>query len=126
MNYSMKIRGYCYYYNNHNKIQGLVKYMSQTQAVIIAKGQSAKLERASNMTTGYTWDILLSPGLILENEGYSPSAAAQQGAIGAGGMQVWQIKAVQEGIQYIILWNHRRWEQDDLQNAEVIKLQVSK
>jgi predicted secreted protein len=100
--------------------------MSQSQAVLITKGQSVQVERPANLTTGYTWDILLSPGLLLESEVHNPSAAARQGAIGAGGTQIWQIKTIQEGIQYIILWNHRRWEQDTLENTEVIKLQVSK
>lgn len=100
--------------------------MSQPQGILISKGQSVQVERPANLTTGYTWDILLSPGLLLETEVHNPSVAARQGAIGAGGTQVWQIKAIQEGIQYIILWNHRRWEQDNLQDAEVIKLQISK
>lgn len=98
---------------------------SRSSALILHKGQSVRLDRPANTTTGYTLDILLSPGLFLESENYVASTSAQIGIVGAGGTKIWNIKAVKEGTQYIVLWNHRRWEKDDLKDAEIIRIEVS-
>lgn len=82
------------------------------------------LQQPANPTTGYTWDILLSPGLKLIHNDYVLSSEAQRGMPGAGGMQIWSISAENPGTYYVALWNHRPWMPPDLSQAKLITVTV--
>lgn len=88
----------------------------------VAEGQTINIHRSSNATTGYRWDILVSPGLIVTHADYI--RGSQRGMIGAGGIQTWTIQATQSGRQYILLWYHRPWEQDNFNDADLIHVDV--
>lgn len=60
-----------------------------------------------NPTTGYSWDITLSPGLQLISDEYHPPS---QQIPGAGGYHTWRIRATTLGLQTISGVYRRPWE----------------
>jgi predicted secreted protein len=94
--------------------------MEHAGVINATKGQVIHLSRPSNPTTGYVYDILLSPGLSLLHHEYVSSREAPMP--GAGGTDVWSIRV--DGKGYILLWYHRTWEQPNLSNAELITVNI--
>lgn len=98
--------------------------MQQRVPEKIIKGNSTTIQRYSNVTTGYKWDILVSPGLTVTRNEYLQSENVNRGIVGSGGIQSWTIKAIGEGRQYILLWQHRPWENDNLEGSEIMHLDI--
>lgn len=87
----------------------------------VVRGGSIQLHRYANVTTGYQWSILTSPGLSVIHTEYHPSTEAQQGG---GGGQTWTVRAIGTGRHYILLWNHKPWEKDTLEGAEILHIDI--
>lgn len=121
----MKVKIYYEIYFD-NKMQQSQQNLQaqQTLPEQITRGAVTKLTRYSNVTTGYEWSILTSPGLTLAHVEYTPSTEAQSGAVGGGGTQTWTIRAIGTGRQYILLWYHRPWEKDTLEGAEILHTDI--
>jgi len=70
------------------------------------------LRLQENPTTGYSWKINLSQGLSLLSDEYYPpeSKEGEQPLVGAGGVHLWEIKAVAEGSQQVKGIYKRPWE----------------
>lgn len=94
--------------------------MSASESIALTLGQTLTLKRSGNPTTGYVWTILTSPGLELVEENYHLSS----GAVGAGGIQTWTIRATNHGYQYILLWNHRPWLPPVISSKDLISVEV--
>ena len=97
--------------------------MSPKQQVITEadNGTSISLENEStfylklkeNPTTGYSWELNLSQGLNnISGEYYPPEQpeGIKQPLVGAGGVHLWEIKAVSKGSQQVTGIYKRPWE----------------
>lgn len=94
------------------------------QTINARKGQVIYLSRSSNPSTGYSYDIVLTPGLTLLYHEYIPSRSAQQGKPGSGGEECWSICVDGDNPQYIRLWYRRPWEKTTDAGAELITVNV--
>lgn len=91
---------------------------NQTRQVPLDAGISLMLP--GNPTTGYTWLLTVTPGIVVENDSYIPDDLS--GAkVGSGGTFVWMMKAVQPGNQVISAVYARPWE-SNLTGAETFSL----
>lgn len=68
-----------------------------------------RLRLPENPTTGFTWQLSVTPGLVIENESYQPDDPDSR-LVGAGGTRLWILKAVQPGMQTISGIYARPWE----------------
>jgi inhibitor of cysteine peptidase len=62
-----------------------------------------------NPTTGYTWQLSTTPGVVIENESYLPDDPSGK-LVGSGGTYLWVMKAVMPGTQVITGDYARPWE----------------
>ncbi len=68
-----------------------------------------RLTLPGNPTTGYSWQLSITPGIVIENESYRPDYPYGKLA-GSGGTFLWIMKAVQPGNQVISGVYARPWE----------------
>lgn len=68
-----------------------------------------RLTLPENPTTGYTWQLHTSPGIVIVNESYVPDDSTGR-VVGSGGTRIWEMIAVQPGIQDISGIHARPWE----------------
>jgi Predicted secreted protein len=81
--------------------------------ISLKNGDTFYLRLKENPTTGYSWQLNLSQGLNNVSEKYyppEPSKESQQSLVGAGGVHIWEIKAVTEGSQRVKGIYKRPWE----------------
>lgn len=81
--------------------------------ISLKNGDTFYLKLKENPTTGYSWELNLSQGLTnVSNNYYSPEASKdnQQPLVGAGGVHIWEIKAVAAGSQQVKGMYKRPWE----------------
>lgn len=106
-----------------NAPEGASSSMPPKQQVITEadNGTSISLENGStfflrlkeNPTTGYSWELDLSQGLNnISGEYYPPEQpeGIEQPLVGAGGVHLWEIKAVSKGSQQVTGIYKRPWE----------------
>jgi inhibitor of cysteine peptidase len=67
------------------------------------------LKLPENGTTGYLWNLTVTPGLKITNDTFVPAVTAKD-VVGAGGVRVWEITAMQTGEQKIQGIYKRPWE----------------
>jgi inhibitor of cysteine peptidase len=65
------------------------------------------LRLAENPTTGFSWNISLTEGLVLIDTSYEPNSTA---VLGSGGIRTWHMQAVMPGMQAISGTYARPWE----------------
>jgi len=80
---------------------------SETHAIPLDATIRVKLPE--NPTTGYTWHLDTSPGIVILNESYVPDDSSGR-LVGSGGTRVWEMRAVLPGIQDISGMYARPWE----------------
>lgn len=68
-----------------------------------------RLKLPGNPTTGYTWILDTTPGIVILNESYLPDDTSGK-LVGSGGTYLWTMKAVQPGNQIISGIYVRPWE----------------
>lgn len=80
--------------------------------IILKNGETFYLRLKENPTTGYSWELRLSQGLGKVSDNYYPPDSSKSGQplVGAGGVHVWEIKAVTEGNQQVNGIYKRPWE----------------
>lgn len=67
------------------------------------------LRLPGNPTTGYSWQMIITPGIVIVNESYIPDDKSGT-VVGSGGAYVWVMKTVQPGNQMISGVYARPWE----------------
>jgi inhibitor of cysteine peptidase len=77
--------------------------------VYVNKSTDITVKLNENPTTGYQWNLTLSPGLSLINDTYVSSDTSGKLA-GAGGIHSWDIVASETGTQTIHAVYGRSWE----------------
>lgn len=82
-------------------------------SINLENGSTFFLRLKENPTTGYSWELNLSQGLNnISGEYYPPEQpeGIEQPLVGAGGVRLWEIKAVSEGSQQVTGIYKRPWE----------------
>ncbi|WP_048136639.1 protease inhibitor I42 family protein [Methanosarcina horonobensis] len=82
--------------------------------ITLEKGETFYLRLEENPTTGYSWELNLSQGLDNVSGTYYPpeSKEGEQPLVGAGGVHLWEIKAMAEGTQQVTAVYRRSWENE--------------
>jgi len=83
-----------------------------------------QLRLPENPTTGFTWNLSVTPGLSVLNDSYVPSDTTGK-LIGSGGTHVWFLKAGLAGEQVISGLYRRPWEPAGNGSAFRLVLDVS-
>jgi len=87
---TQEVGGANYLFDNTN--HGETYYVSQNATI--------KLTLPENPTTGYRWELTISPGLTITKDEYLPDATSGQ-VVGAGGKHVWYMTAKTDGVKSI-------------------------
>lgn len=77
--------------------------------VDVTKGGIVGISLRGNPTTGYSWNMTLSPGLTLLNSTYTVDSH-QEGMTGVGGTYLWLVRADASGDQTVSAIYKRPWE----------------
>jgi inhibitor of cysteine peptidase len=77
--------------------------------VYVNKSAEITLKLNENPTTGYQWNLTVSPGLTLTNDTYVRSDTSGK-LMGAGGTRIWDLTASGTGTQTIHAVYRRSWE----------------
>lgn len=75
----------------------------------VAPGAEIQLRLPENPTTGFLWNLSVTPGLSIMNDTYIPDDTSGK-LVGAGGTHVWFLKAIGPGDQGISGIYRRTWE----------------
>ena len=75
----------------------------------VSPGAVVQLRLAENPTTGYRWNLSVTPGLAILNDSYVPDDLTGT-LVGSGGTRVWFLEAMQEGTQVVTGNYERSWE----------------
>jgi inhibitor of cysteine peptidase len=95
----------------------------------LENGETFYLKLKENPTTGYSWKLNLSQGLKNISGEYYPAEqpeGVEHPLVGAGGVHLWEIKAVAKGSQQVTGVYKRPWENETAEdetftlNVEVI------
>lgn len=84
----------------------------------VPMGGTARLSLAGNPTTGYTWHCAVADESVLEPTSRDYVSGALDGLVGAGGMYVWNFKALKSGETTVTLKYYRDWEGEGSATAE--------
>ena len=69
----------------------------------------------SNPTTGYSWQASYDETMLeLVEHTYEPGEYAQQGAVGAGGTELFRFRALESGESEITMVYKRPWEEESI------------
>lgn len=81
-------------------------------SISLENGSTFYLKLKENPTTGYSWELNLSQGLNNISGEYYPEQpeGTKQPLVGAGGVHLWEIKAVSKGSQQVTGIYKRPWE----------------
>ena len=91
---------------------GVKTYTDSGQAINIGTNQEFIIALDSNPTTGYSWQASYDESMLeLVGKSYEMGEQAKQGAVGAGGVEYFQFKAVKAGNTEITLDYQRSWEE---------------
>jgi len=77
--------------------------------VYVNRTADITLKLYENPTTGYQWNMTVTPGLVITNDTYIPSDTTGK-LVGSGGTRVWEINAAGTGTQTISAVYMRSWE----------------
>jgi inhibitor of cysteine peptidase len=90
------------------------------------KGDLVDICVSENPSTGYMWEIMMTPGLTLVDSTYTQSRSTMPLMVGTAGVRRFTLRCEQSGDQFICLYSHRPWmpinsaeEQQQLQKIVV-------
>lgn len=87
-------------------------YTDSGQTINIGINQEFVIALGSNLTTGYGWQEGYDEAMLrLEEKTYELGEAAEQGAVGAGGIECFRFKTLETGQTEITLVYKRSWEE---------------
>ncbi len=87
-------------------------YTDSGQTINIGINQEFVIALGSNPTTGYGWQEGYDEAMLrLEEKTYELGETAEQGAVGAGGIEYFRFKALETGQTEITLVYKRPWEE---------------
>jgi len=87
----------------------VVNERQNTATVCVNQGDIITVKLPENPTTGFLWNLSVTPGLHVMNRIFVPSDTTGR-LIGSGGTRVWDISAIAAGEQKIQAIYKRSWE----------------
>jgi len=94
---------------------GVKTYTDSGQTLDIGTNQEFVIALDSNPTTGYSWQASYDESILeLVGKSYELGKEAKQGAVGAGGVEYFQFKALKAGKTEITLVYKRPWEEETI------------
>ncbi len=88
-------------------------YTDSGQTINIGANQEFTIALSSNPTTGYSWqESFDETTLELVEKTYKLGEEAEQGAVGAGGVEYFRFKALKTGKTEITMVYKRPWEEE--------------
>jgi inhibitor of cysteine peptidase len=75
----------------------------------VSQGGVIQIRLSDNPTTGYQWNLSVTPGLTIVNESYVPDDPAGK-LVGSGGTHVWFVEIAGAGQQVVTGNYERSWE----------------
>jgi len=93
-------------------------YTDSGQAISIGINQEFVIALGSNPTTGYSWQASYDQSrleLIGGESTYQASKEAEQGTVGAGGIEYFRFKALKAGEAEVTMVYQRPWEEEILE-----------
>jgi len=95
-------------------------------SVHLRVGEKLKLSLASNITTGYSWELVELDTTVVENtaQEYVPDPAPE-GMTGVGGIEIWDFTGRSPGTTPLRLEYRRPWEPKDIEAADSFELAVT-
>lgn len=102
-------------------------YEDEGQTIDIGVGQEFIIALGSNPTTGYSWQASYDETMLEliggESE-YKPSEEAEEGVIGAGGVEYFRFKALEAGETEITLVYEQPWVGGDIGETKVFTINI--
>lgn len=95
--------------------QQVVTETDNGKTINLENGKTFYLKLKENPTTGYSWKLNLSQGLKNISVEYYPAEqpeGVEHPLVGAGGVHLWEIKAVAKGSQQVTGIYKRPWENE--------------
>jgi len=90
-------------------------YTDPGQAISIGVNQEFVIALDSNPTTGYSWQESHDAAILeLVGTTYEPGKEAEQGLVGAGGVEYFRFKALKTGETEVTMLYKRPWEAEVL------------
>ncbi len=90
-------------------------YSDSGQTINIGVNQKFVIALGSNPTTGYQWHESHTENMLkLVEKTYKLGEEAEQGLVGAGGIELFRFKTVKVGEAEIIMVYKRPWEEEGL------------
>ncbi len=94
---------------------GVKTYTDSGQTINIGVNQEFVIALDSNPTTGYIWQASYDEDMLeLVKSEYKLGEEAEQGVVGAGGIELFRFKAVKTGETEITLVYKRPWEEESI------------
>jgi len=92
---------------------GVKTYTDPAQTINVSVNQEFIIALGSNPTTGFTWHRSHDTTMLeLIEKTYEPSEEAEQGLIGAGGIEYFRFKVLKAGKTEITMVYKRPWEEE--------------
>lgn len=88
---------------------GNITGQKTSSTVTLKAGTTTTIELEENPTTGYVWNVTLSPGLLIENNTYIQDKGTAD-RVGAGGTHQWVVRGISTGSQTFTAVYKRPWE----------------
>ena len=103
---------------------GIQTYTDSGQTINIDINQKFIIALDSNPTTGYSWQASYDESTLeLVGKSYEMGEKAKQGAVGAGGVEYFQFKALKTGTTEITLIYKRPWEEQAI-NQKIFTVNI--
>ena len=94
---------------------GVKTYTDSGQTISIGADQEFVIALGSNPTTGYRWQASFDETMLkLVESRYQPGERAEQGVVGAGGIEYFRFKALKTAKTEITMVYKRPWEEQVL------------
>ncbi len=90
-------------------------YTDSGRAINISQGNGFVIALGSNPTTGYSWQASYDESrLELVESKYELGKTAEQGVVGAGGVEFFKFRTLKKGTTEITMVYKRQWEEESL------------
>ena len=100
-------------------------YTDSGQTINIDVGQEFVIALGSNPTTGYSWQESYDETVLeLVEKKYEPGEEAEEGVVGAGGVEHFRFKALEEGETGITLTYKQPWEGGEIGETKVFTVNI--
>lgn len=80
--------------------------VQRTEFISVQRGKVLQLKLVENRSTGYTWQLQVSPGINIISDHYEQNTSR----LGAPGLRIWELRISGRGVQIIKALNKRPWE----------------